>query len=490
MLCVRSYFKRISVRIVVINIKNSSSSKPIRFAVNPKSTVQQLAQLIIQKLKLPCTPEQLQLVPAERLRSSGLLNGSSTKKLTIYNKGQLIYVQHDLEEEAEDIDFEKSLFLKHIKRHQDAIKVTISYPKPSVEPSKDDCGGIDDNDDEENSQKDSDQEEFIQQFKILSTKEENDQCIIKVEMDRRMTVKSLKTIMKRYVKRGLYRFKVFKQFSSNQLSEISNMNETFQNLPDNGSACLVIQHGRALKENECIIKVFELDMNREDEYFKEPIEIIVELKWSIEKTKKLIAKEFNYSDDVKFRIRQKVWKTVQKIYFDDQSLDDLLIYNHGEVFCEKLMLPHERESNQLSVYLRRFRSSIPKFDKFEEFYINRSDYVNKSSFLDLVQQIKDKYGIENIKFAKPKTQYPHHTSVLDAEDQLNWEEHIESLKAYPYNISEDGSVIFYRDADEETATLSPERKKEIEKEENSKSTCSRNMYTRKEKALKIYATQQ
>lgn len=283
----------------------------------------------------------------------------------------------------------------------------------------------------------------MKHFKIISKEEDDENCFMKVEMDKRLTVKTLKLILKDHVKRGFYQFKVFKQFSSSQQIEMSCLNESFQGLSDNGKACLIVHHGRALKEKECQIKVFELDMNRENEYFKEYVEVIVEDNWTIEKTKAIIAKELKFSDDVQFRLRQKIWKTVRKIYFDDQTLKDLSIYNQSEVFCEKLMLRNERDQDQLSIYLRRFRSSIPKFDKFEEFYIEKVGEYEEPSFPHLLKQIKEKHNLNKIKFAEPRAQYPPYISVLEA-DELDWREQTESLSSYPFSVRDDGFIIFYR----------------------------------------------
>jgi len=83
-------------------------------------------------------------------------------------------------------------------------------------------------------------------------------------------------------------------------------------------------------------------------------------------------------------------------------------------------------------------------------------------------------------------------SVLEVEDELDWNPNAPTISSMPLSIYDDGAILYYKDSAERLADLTPERRSELQRQENtrlSKYNPSGTSYTYhrpKEKPLKIY----
>lgn len=112
-----------------------------------------------------------------------------------------------------------------------------------------------------------------------------------------------------------------------------------------------------------------------------------------------------------------------------------------------------------------------------------------------VDELKEKLSemsditLENLDFAKGRGTFPCDISVLEIQQDLDWNPKVSTLNVWPLYICDDGAVVFYRNSTEEPMELSEDERSELMKRESSRllKTGHRVSYSpRKEKALKIY----
>ncbi|XP_053398003.1 ubiquitin carboxyl-terminal hydrolase 47-like isoform X2 [Mercenaria mercenaria] len=338
------------------------------------------------------------------------------------------------------------------------------------------------------SQTTEDAEEEKRFFQAELCETDSDQRSLSVFVDKRITLGCFKAELEQYVGVSANNFKVYRVYSNNQEFESIRLTETLSFLEDGR---INIKLGRALKNGEYRVKVFQLLVN-ETEPSKFLLDTIFARGMTVLDSKKMILPEIKLEHNLdvpldRCRLRKKTWKNPGTIYVDKQVYEEEIpIYPNWEVFLEILDGPEQMLSSaQLAVYLRRWYPSKYELGPFEEVVIT------EQTVEELKKKISELHGIntEDIEMAKGRGTFPYDVSVLEIHTDLDWNPPVQALGMWPLYICDDGCLVYYRDSKEKLAELSDNMKKEIETKENTRLSKSAQRVTyspRKERALKIY----
>lgn len=215
------------------------------------------------------------------------------------------------------------------------------------------------------------------------------QKILKVLVDRRMSVNKLKIKLQPYVKIPMEFFKIFHVLAAqteNECTQLSvSLNSAFKD-----EERLVIELGRALRKGEFKVKLYFLNVTEMIDIEKLPFicDYILRESAEVGQTKREILAHIRGLDDKyakltfeKTRLRKKSWKSPAQIYTDDQKFgDDIIITvsTSSDIIIQEL--PSEEANlkdfdGQLfndetkSLFVRRFYPSKLELDKWDEILI-------------------------------------------------------------------------------------------------------------------------
>ncbi|XP_072165726.1 ubiquitin carboxyl-terminal hydrolase 47-like [Diadema setosum] len=326
-------------------------------------------------------------------------------------------------------------------------------------------------------------------FKPLELSESDEGRVLVVNLDKRMSLGFFKTCMEPHVGTTSLNFKVYRLYANNQEYESIRLNETLQTYSDDTR--IVIKLGRALRKGEYRVNIYQLMVNS-----NEPIRYLFDWVFAkgmtvLESKQELLPelkKKFNIDVPLdRLRLRKKSWKNPATIFQNDRIYEeDIAIFPNWEVFVELLDRPEQvQSSSKLALYVRRWRPSEMKLDPFEEVVLDNASVIELKTALCEISGIP----IEYIEFAKGRGTFPCEVSLLDMNTELEWEPRVTVLNTWPLYITDDGTVIYYRDNREELKELQEDEKREIQKKENARLSKSGQKVTyspRKERALKIY----
>ncbi|CAL4084063.1 unnamed protein product [Meganyctiphanes norvegica] len=332
------------------------------------------------------------------------------------------------------------------------------------------------------------------------TEDSTNQKMLRVSVDKRITIGLLKTNMQKWVGVSTEHFKIFKIYSSSQEFECTRMTETLASYGDNTR--LSVRLGRALLPGEQRGKVYLLEPENSEDPAKFLIDWVICNGDSVANAKKAIIREVNSRCNMsltpeKVRLRKKSWKNPQTIYLDNQLFeDDIPFYSNWELFVQVLDGPEMRSDNQeeLAIFVKRWCPSTFTTVPLAEIIIP------KATSEDLKKKLSDVSGIapENIEFAKGKGTFPCDMSMLDINNDLDWTPREGPLDQRPLYILDDGAMIYYRDKTESLKNLSEDERRDVTSAENKRLnrdlgyTCSSTTTSNysslrsKEKGLKIY----
>ncbi|XP_067012676.1 ubiquitin carboxyl-terminal hydrolase 47 isoform X2 [Anabrus simplex] len=326
-------------------------------------------------------------------------------------------------------------------------------------------------------------------FKAVPYTDNDNQKMLKVLVDKRMLLGTLKKDLEPHVGVPMEYFKIYRLYSVQQEFECARLKDTLSSYRDDEK--LIIRLGRALRKGEHSGKVHQLLPNS-----PEPSKFLCE--WILSRgarvgdVKKEILEEVKrkYNIDIPFercRLRKKSWKNPAKVYLDDQRFDDdISLFSNWEMFLQELPGPEVVTSHsQLLLFVRRWCPSSLELKPFDEVLLDGTTVEELKSKLSTLSGIP----AENIEFAKGPSSFPCEMSVLNIHNELDWNPQTTTLDGWPLNIFEDGHVIFYRDSREEVKQLTNEERREITSKENSRGGKLGTVSTyspRKERALKIY----
>uniref|UniRef100_H2V6L9 Ubiquitin carboxyl-terminal hydrolase 47 n=1 Tax=Takifugu rubripes TaxID=31033 RepID=H2V6L9_TAKRU len=313
-------------------------------------------------------------------------------------------------------------------------------------------------------------------------------CLV-VYVDKRITLAAFKQNLEPYVGVPSAQFKVFRVYANNQEFESIRLNETLSSFSDDNK--ITIRLGRALKKGEYRVKVYQLLVNE-----AEPCKFLVDtvfakgmtVRQSKEELLPLLKEQCKLDLNIdRVRLRKKTWKNPGTVFLDYHVYEeDISISSNWEVFLEVLNESEKMKSmSQLAVLTRRWSPSTMKLGPFQEVILENSSVDELKEKLSEMSDIT----LENLDFAKGRGTFPCDISVLEIQQDLDWNPKVSTLNVWPLYICDDGAVVFYRNSTEEPMELSEDERSELMKRESSRllKTGHRVSYSpRKEKALKIY----
>jgi ubiquitin carboxyl-terminal hydrolase 47 len=257
---------------------------------------------------------------------------------------------------------------------------------------------------------------------------------------------------------------------------------------------IVVKLGRALKDGEWRVKVFYLHVKEVD-----PLEFLVEAiigsgmtvrqlkeqqiqRAFLNKLEKEIPIE-------RIRIRKKSYRNPCRVYPDTLVFDkDVNVGYTTELFAEILEVDESvKGDDDRSVYVRCWNPSTYTLGDFNEVVLHKDhSNANLKKELEKISSIP----ADRIHIGKGRGVFPCMTSLLDMENEIDWNPMCLKLTEFPLTITDDGAVVYYKSCDEAVKLLTESEKIEIRKKEEKSSGSSVNHSTRpnyrKEKALKIY----
>ncbi|KAI6658030.1 Ubiquitin carboxyl-terminal hydrolase 47-like [Oopsacas minuta] len=320
--------------------------------------------------------------------------------------------------------------------------------------------------------------------------------IIKINIDKRLTISDLKNRLEPEVGISTDFFKIIRVYTNLQEFEYTRLGDTLSSFVDDVK--IVVRLGRALKPGEYRAKVYFLNVRATDEITKFLMDFIVSKDLSVKDAKleildSISRKKTEYIPQGltldNLRLRKKTWKNPGTIYFDDQYFDkDINVFNGSEIFVEMLegTEPMTRPSD-LQIYIRKWNPNSYTLDQFQEIIMNATS-------VDALKQMIAQHSnlaCSNVEFAKGQGSFPCDISLLEIQEELDWNPSAMYLNTWPLYMHDDGSVIYYRDKTDTLMKLSDQRRQEIQKQETTRlqkltNTSSVSWVKPKERALKIY----
>jgi ubiquitin carboxyl-terminal hydrolase 47 len=227
------------------------------------------------------------------------------------------------------------------------------------------------------------------------------QKILKVLVDRRMSVNKLKIKLQPYVKIPMEYFKIFHVLAAqteNECTQLSvSLNSAFKD-----EERLVIELGRALRKGEFKVKLYFLNVGEMTDIEKLPFicDYILRESAEVGQTKREILAHIRGLDEKyekltfeKTRLRKKSWKSPAQIYTDDQKFgDDIIITVSASPDIIIQELPSEEanlydfdgkpfDDDTKSLFVRRFHPSKLELGQWDEILIGSELFALKCFLL-------------------------------------------------------------------------------------------------------------
>lgn len=225
------------------------------------------------------------------------------------------------------------------------------------------------------------------------------QKILKVLVDRRMSVNKLKTKLQPFVKIPMEYFKIFHVLAAQTENECTQLSASL-NTAFKDEERLVIELGRALRKGEFKVKLFFLNVSEMTDIEKLPFicDYILRDSAEVGQTKREILAHIRGLDEKyekltfeKTRLRKKSWKSPAQIFMDDQKFgDDIIITVSASSDIIIQELPSEEANlkdfdgealndDSKSLFVRQFYPSKMELGKWDEIMIG-SECWNFSLF--------------------------------------------------------------------------------------------------------------
>ncbi|XP_012555488.2 ubiquitin carboxyl-terminal hydrolase 47 isoform X1 [Hydra vulgaris] len=324
-------------------------------------------------------------------------------------------------------------------------------------------------------------EEFTDTIKlfIVQTKKENSEELT-LNINKKKTFGYLKKKIEDLINVEQHLFRIYR-ISFDQEYECIRLEDTLSTM--NNGAKIIVKLGRALMTGESRVKVYLFEPNNEDPmtFF---MEAVAYKGLTIGEFKKQIFLELNRVGKdhpiERIRVRRKASKNPCRIYTNNDrfevevKLTDLLV----ELLQENDIIVND---DYLNLYAKRWRPSQLLLCPFEEIILYKD-----TSLVNLKKKLSEKSGIplNQVSIAKGRGVFPCMVSILDIYNELEWDCNCQKLGEYPISITDDGSVIYYRDNKEEIKELTFDERREIRLSERKQYHPFQHS---KEKSLKIYA---
>lgn len=224
------------------------------------------------------------------------------------------------------------------------------------------------------------------------------------------------------------------------------MNDTLSSTKDGER--LLVKLGRVLRKDEFVGKIYHLTPDNENgEVFTFLFEHVIAKGQTVGQVKREIiqqAKKQHMLDIpyAKSRLRKKSWKNPTKVYLDDQKfVDDITVTNNMEIFLQQLPdVEKVTSTNQLVLFVRRWCPSTLTLKPFQEVVLDTTTVEELKKKISEFTDIEEQY----VEVACPKSTFPCDMNVLNIQNELDWNRNITHLENWPWQIYDDGSVLFYR----------------------------------------------
>ncbi|CAC5391980.1 USP47 [Mytilus coruscus] len=211
---------------------------------------------------------------------------------------------------------------------------------------------------------------------------------------------------------------------------------------DSENLKLNIKFGRALRQGEYRVKVFQLDIN-EAEPSKFLIDTIFAKGMTVLESKKLIIPEIKEQCGLKIPVHSHMSSSIFVHVIDEEQMIS---------------------SSQLAIFVRQWHPATVELENFKEIFLTQQTVEELKSKISEVSGILE----ENIDYAKGRGNFPCDVSLFEMNTDLDWSPHTTTLNTWPLYICDDGSVLFYKDKTGKPMELSEEQKKELQQKENAR----------------------
>ncbi|CAO1302522.1 unnamed protein product [Diamesa serratosioi] len=320
--------------------------------------------------------------------------------------------------------------------------------------------------------------------------------MLKVLVDKRMSVNKLKELIQPFVKIPMEYFKIFRQLQmENECTRLQDsLSVTFKD-----DERLVIELGRALRKGEFKVKLYYLNILEVTDIEKLPFvcDYILRNGAEVGQTKREILAHIGSVDEKyskltyeRSRLRKKNWKSPTQIFIDDQKFGDDIIISSTTQF-EIIIQEMPENSSTLdsdgqditddcrSIFIRQFYPSKLDLGKFDEIVVGKTGELKR-----IISKLSD-IAEENVMYTKLNRSFLN-MSVMQIEG-LSWHHQRATLDDdSPLGTASDGFVFLYKDKTEIAKTLTAEERYEISKKENQSAATTTSYSPRRERGLKIY----
>ncbi|XP_012279277.1 ubiquitin carboxyl-terminal hydrolase 47 [Orussus abietinus] len=318
---------------------------------------------------------------------------------------------------------------------------------------------------------------------------DNGQKLLRVLVDKRMQLNTLKKCLEPFVGVSSKYFKVY--FQSNEYDgwECDHFNSCIAFCED--AERILLKLGKPLRNGDFKVDIYQLFVDR-----LEPFKFLYEWIGSKETTgaqakKEILAdlkKQFNI--DIPYercRLRKKKNKTMSQVFLADQKLEDLmnLTYPPSDLVVQELPdVDTVTSPEQIVMFVRRWSYWKTQLGPYQEIVLEEKSIESLKEAMSAITDIPPQY----LEIAKAKRSLPCIIATRKIHEALPWYLQSTVKKLWLMHL-ENGYVLFYRDSREEPKPISVDDLTEIGNKEGSSclTLSSLSGYSpRREKALKIH----
>lgn len=203
-----------------------------------------------------------------------------------------------------------------------------------------------------------------------------------------------------------------------------------------------------LRKDEFVGKIYNLTPNNENgDAFTFLFDHIIAKGQTVGQVKREIifkAKKEHMIDIpyAKSRLRKKSWKNPSKVFLDDQKfVHDINVTNNMEMFIQQLPeIEKVTSTNQMVLFIRQWCPSTLTLKPFQEVVLDTTTIEELKRKISEISGIEEEY----VEMARIQSTFPCDMHILNIHNELEWNKNVTHLESWPWQIYDDGSVVFYR----------------------------------------------
>ena len=301
-----------------------------------------------------------------------------------------------------------------------------------------------------------------------------------IKMDKRIDLNEFKEHIDEYVRLLPLNFRVFRMCPNDMECELTSIESQFLYLSQNSK--FVIKLGPPLKYGEYVLPLYKLNKAGSFTYL---CDFMIVHGLDVLNHKILLSGDLKDECGMeipaeKIRLRRKVSKRPNTIYLDEEVFGvDIFVNTLTELCIEILDEPETKTSKSTtSVYLRHWKPDEYELGELVETLVDGTNYDSLMTHISKLSGIAS----EHIEVLKCKTDFPYKSAILNLHKDVAWKENYflttEKL--------EDGQCFYYRNHTLKLGTLSDEKRRDLEKEDNLNFRPTFSLLSKKEKGIKIH----